>query len=128
MLSLLRAVALILILNALAFPLPAEDWPQWRGPARDAHVPSAAKVPSSLPAEPKTVWRIKIGEGLASPVVASGKVVYMDHQQGKEVVHAAQIETGNPIWETPLDEAFKDTQGPVGPRCTPVVDGERVYA
>src|SRR6478735_7524127 len=106
----------------------AEDWPQWRGPARDAHVATGSRIPASLPGEPKVVWRTKIGEGLASPVIASGRVVYLDHQAGKEMVQAADVETGSPVWENPLDEAFKDSQGPVGPRCTPVIDGERVYA
>jgi outer membrane protein assembly factor BamB len=113
---------------ACLFQASAEDWLQWRGPDRTARVPDGAKVPGSLPSEPKVVWRMKIGEGLASPVVASGRVVYLDHQQGKEIVHAASIDTGSPIWDVPLDEAFKDNQGPIGPRCTPVVDGDRVYA
>jgi outer membrane protein assembly factor BamB len=121
-------LVLPLVCTAFLLQASAEDWPQWRGPDRTGHVPQNVKVPDSLPSEPKILWRMKIGEGLASPVVASGQVVYLDHQQGKEIVHAASIETGSPIWDAPLDEAFKDNQGPIGPRCTPVVDGHRVYA
>lgn len=117
------AVCCLLGLTALK----AEDWPQWRGPGRAGRIASSSPFPESFPADLKVPWRIKIGEGLASPVMAAGKVVYLDHQQGKEVVHAVTADTGSPLWDTPLDEAFKDSQGPVGPRCTPVIDEDRVY-
>ncbi|HUR45318.1 MAG TPA: PQQ-binding-like beta-propeller repeat protein [Candidatus Saccharimonadales bacterium] len=120
-----RAVLLVL---CLVLPAAAEDWPQWRGPGRTAHVPSSSRMPAKLSAEPKVMWHTKIGEGLASPVVASGKVIYLDHQRGKEVVHAVSADTGNAMWEVPLDDAFKDSQGPVGPRCTPMVNEDFVYA
>src|SRR5687767_11630361 len=51
----------------------AADWPQWRGPQRTGHAANSAKPIEKIPTEPKTVWRIKAGEGLASPVVAGGK-------------------------------------------------------
>ena len=51
----------------------AADWPQWRGPARTGHAAPDAKLISKLPAEPKVLWRIKAGDGLASPVVAGGR-------------------------------------------------------
>jgi outer membrane protein assembly factor BamB len=109
----------------------AADWAQWRGPNRDGHVPIGDKVPTTLPAEIKPRWRIPIGEGLASPVVAggtsAGRVFYSDLQGGKEVVHAVEAATGKEVWQTPLDNVFKDDWGQ-GPRCAPVVDGQRVFA
>ena len=52
----------------------AADWPRWRGPLGDGHATPSEKVPSKLPAELKTSWRVPAGPGLASPVVAAGKV------------------------------------------------------
>jgi outer membrane protein assembly factor BamB len=106
----------------------AADWPQWRGPARTGHTAPDAKLISKLPAEPKVIWRIKAGEGLASPVVAGGKAFLFDSQEGKETLRCVNAADGKELWRTPIDEPFKDSQGPVGPRCTPVVDGDRVYA
>ena len=40
--------------------------------------------------------------------MAGGKVVYLDHQQGKETVHAVAADTGKLLWSAPLDDAFKD--------------------
>jgi outer membrane protein assembly factor BamB len=105
----------------------ASDWAQWRGPDRSGHVPENVAVPTTLAAEPKVLWHVPIGEGFASPVVAAGKVYYVDNPNGKEVVHCANAEDGKDIWQSELDDAFKDGFG-MGPRCTPVVDGERVFA
>jgi outer membrane protein assembly factor BamB len=103
------------------------DWPRWRGPAATGHVPDGMAVPKTLPAKPKVLWRVPVGDGLGSPVVAGGKVFYLDHQRGKEVVHAAEAETGKPLWSQPLDDVFRDGHSRPGPRGTPLVDGERVY-
>ena len=106
----------------------ASDWPQWRGPERIGHVPPGERIPSALPTDPKILWRVKIGEGLASPVVASGKVFHMDNQNGRETLHALDATDAKELWRADIDEVFEDPQSPPGPRCTPLVDGDRVYA
>ena len=94
-------------------------------------MPAGDQVPTHLPAEFTPRWRISVGEGYSSPVVAggrsAGRVIYSDLQDEKEVVHAVEAATGKALWQTPLDAGFKDAWGP-GPRCTPVVDGQRVFA
>jgi outer membrane protein assembly factor BamB len=106
----------------------SKDWPRWRGPLGDGHVPANERVPQKLPASPDTVWRLKIGEGLASPVVAGGTAYYFDNTNDKETLHAIDAATAKHLWSAAIDDPFTDTQGPTGPRCTPVVDGDRVYA
>src|SRR5688572_29963858 len=106
----------------------AADWPQWRGPGRDGHVPADSAIPKTLPAEPKILWRVKVGDGLASPVVAGGTVFHLDNQGGKETVHALDSASGKEQWSATLDDAFKDSQSTPGPRCTPLVNEGRVYA
>lgn len=119
------SVAFTALLGTSCF---ASDWPGWRGPQRDGHVPPGVKVPATLPREPRSVWRMKIGDGLASPVVAGGKVFYLDNQESKETLHALDRDTGRELWRTPIDDVFKDSQYAPGPRCTPLVDGDRIYA
>lgn len=106
----------------------AADWPQWRGPERNGHVAAGAAVPTTLPTEPKIVWHINIEDGLASPVVAGGKVFYLDNQDGRETLHAVSEKDGKEFWRADVDKVFHDSQSPPGPRCTPLVDGDRVYA
>src|SRR5882724_4920311 len=87
----------------------AGDWPQWRGPDRTGHVPADVPVPIKLPTEPKYLWKFKIGESFASPVVASGKLVYIDNQGAKETVHAIDSATGTELWRTQIDDVHKDS-------------------
>ncbi len=118
-----------LILSVLFAPaLFAADWPQWRGPNRDGHVPDGVPVPTSLPDSPKILWRQKAGFAVASPVVGGGKTVYLDNTADKEVVHAVDAATGAPAWSIELDDVHKDSQTAPGPRCTPLIDADRVYA
>lgn len=123
--STLLGLFALLILMSCAF---AADWPQWRGPDRTGHVPSGERIPSTLPTEPKILWRVKIGEGLASPVVAGGKIFYLDTQDSQETLHALDAANAKELWHADIDQTFKDNQSPPGPRCAPIVDGNRVYA
>jgi outer membrane protein assembly factor BamB len=113
------------LLTGLA--LNAADWPRWRGPENTGHVPVGERVPEALPAAAKPLWRVPVGAGMASPVVAGGRVFHLDHVEGKETAHALDADTGRELWRAPLDDVHKDYQSEPGPRCTPTVDGDRVY-
>jgi outer membrane protein assembly factor BamB len=104
------------------------DWPQWRGPEGNGHVPAEMRMPERVPEEPEVLWRMPVGEGLASPVVAGGKLFYFDAQNGVETLHAIDPKTRRKFWSARIGETFSDNQGPSGPRNTPLVDEERVYA
>jgi outer membrane protein assembly factor BamB len=119
---------LLAALVLLTIPALAQDWPQWRGPDRTGHVSPTAPVPTSLPADPKILWHIPQANGVASPVVSNNRVFTLDAADNKETVHAYDAATGQSIWSVPLDELHKDSQSPAGPRCTPLVDGDRLYA
>jgi outer membrane protein assembly factor BamB len=119
---------LIALILAAVLSISAADWPQWRGPHRDGHAPVNGKLITKLPTDPKVVWKIKAGPGLASPVVVGDKVILFDAVGKIETLHAVRRSTGEKLWSTPVDETFHDMQGPDGPRCTPLVDGNRVYA
>lgn len=120
-----RVGVILFFVTAIA---SATDWPGWRGPARDGHAPADSKALETLPREPRARWRLKIGTGLASPIVAGGNVFYLDNQSDKETAHALDRETGRELWQTPVDDVFSDSQYAPGPRCTPLVDGDRLYA
>jgi len=119
---------LAIIVTSSFLKIHAGDWPQWRGPLRTGHVPKGEILPEKLPAEPKVIWRLKIGNGFASSLVSKGSVFYFDNQQEKEVLHALEAGTGKELWSAIVDDTFKDSQGPSGPRCTPLVEEDRVYA
>ena len=126
--SLVKLLAILLWVAVWTAPLAAEDWPQWRGPNRTGHVANQARVPVALPAHLREVWQIGIGPGLASPIIAGGKLFYFDNQAGRETIHALNPSDARELWRATVDDAFKDEQGPSGPRCTPMVDGDLLYA
>ncbi len=112
------------LLLALALSTHAADWPQWRGPRRDGHAPGATLT--SLPKDPKPLWRLPIGSGFSAPILSGGSVLYLDEQDKKEVAHCIDAATARQIWSTPIADAAGDEWGS-GPRSTPFVDGDRVY-
>ena len=118
--------ATLLLLQAAS---RADDWPQWRGPHRDAVVIDKKHPLDKLPADPKVLWQIDAGPGQSSPVISGGKLIFMDGQDGQETAHCLDAATGKTIWTTPIapEVEFSPAYGG-GPRCTPLIDGDRVYA
>lgn len=89
-------------------------------------VPASEPVPITLNAEPPVVWRAPLGDGFASPVVAQGRLFYLDNQDAQEVAHATDAATGKELWKAAVFSSHKDGFG-IGPRCTPLIDGDRLY-
>ena len=93
----LRSLALLLVLS---LSLAAEDWPQWRGPARDgrsAETGLAAEWPAGGPA---LLWQAEIlGEGYASFAVVGGRLYTQGQKDGRQFVIALDAATGKLIWQ-----------------------------
>ncbi len=104
---------------------PAEDWPQWRGPARDGHA-SMFKAPTPWPAAPKEIWKIEVGEGYTSPITSGGKVYLMARQGEDEVAMALDLATGKTEWThrfpTPYTMHQAANKHGQGPKSTPIID------
>jgi outer membrane protein assembly factor BamB len=104
------------------------DWPQWRGPHRDAVVADPNHPLDKLAAEPKVLWKIEAGPGQASPILSAGRVVYMDLQGENETAHCVDAATGKELWKATAGPrvVFSPDYGG-GPRCTPLIDEDRLY-
>ncbi len=97
-----------------------------RGPENTGWVTTSAKVPSTLPAEPKLLWEVKLGDGVGSPAVAEGRVFCLDNRHEKETLCTYNLARGKELWNVPIDDVITDNTG-TSPRGTPVVDGPRVF-
>ena len=128
-------VSLALLLAALS--ASAEDWPRWRGPRSDGTW-NAPKIPEQWPAAGlKPVWKQPLAPGYSGISVSAGRVYTMDRPwadaemktpaDAERIVclHAA---SGAPLWEHRYDASYTKIDYPKGPRCTPTVHDERVYA
>jgi len=134
-----RAMLVVLL---LASPLAwADEWPQWMGPRRD-NVWREEGILETFPAGgPKVLWRAEVRGGYAGPAVAGGRVFVTDFvpeadlpgdnfdrktARGTERVLAFDLATGKPLWRHDYPVTYTISY-PAGPRCTPTVDGDRVY-
>jgi outer membrane protein assembly factor BamB len=104
------------------------NWPQWRGPNRDG-ISKETGLLKQWPADgPPLVWKATgAGRGYSSFSVANGKLYTMGLRGNREFVIAFDVATGKEAWATAHGGAFHNDRGD-GPRGTPTVDGERLYA
>ena len=108
----------------------AQEWTQWRGPARDGSV-SGKNAPSVWPEALKKTWRVEIGEGYSSPVVSGGHVFIHGRRDPEEIVASINLADGKVLWQQKYEAAFKKNQYAVemakGPNATPLVAGNRLF-
>jgi len=122
------ATVIVLMLVQQAVGQSGANWPQWRGPNRDG-VSKETGLLKQWPAEgPALVWKASgAGRGYSSFSISNGKLYTMGLRGDREFVIAFDIATGKEAWATPHGSAFHNDQGD-GPRGTPTIDGDRVYA
>jgi outer membrane protein assembly factor BamB len=117
-------------LAACAGAAAAQDWPQWRGPARDGLAGKGAAARASWPAALAQAWKVNVGEGHASPVVAGNRVYVFARRGEDEVLECLDLASGKSLWKQPHPAPY--TMNPAarahgkGPKATPVVAAGRV--
>ena len=123
-------ITILFFVFAVSPAVSAQEWTQWRGPGRDGFV-SEKNAPSAWPEKWQRAWRVEIGEGYSSPVVAGGRVFVHGRRDPEEVVVAVNLVDGKVIWEQKYQAAFKKNQYAVemakGPNATPLVIGNRLF-
>jgi outer membrane protein assembly factor BamB len=126
----MRSLFVVLICYVLTIPAAAQDWNQWRGSTRDGVV-SGATLPKTWPNAVRRVWRVDVGEGYSSPVVAGGRLFVHSRRDPEELVTALDLESGKQLWQQKYQAPFAKNQYAVqmakGPNSTPLVIGDRVY-
>ncbi|MGB7345028.1 MAG: PQQ-binding-like beta-propeller repeat protein [Pirellulaceae bacterium] len=120
----------------------ADNWPGWLGPQRDG-VYRETGIIDEIPADGLSIkWRKSIAGGYAGPAVADGRVFVFDYVQqsgkafndpgqratlqGQERLTALDAKTGEQLWQHSYDRPYSISY-PAGPRCTPTVDGDRLF-
>lgn len=125
----MRMIALLLAVgSATASGAGSFDWPQWRGPDR-TDVSRETGLLKTWPADgPKRAWIYdKAGNGYSGPAIAGGKLFTMGTRDESECLLALDANTGRELWVAQAGGVFRERRGD-GPRSTPTVDGDRVFA
>src|SRR5208337_779095 len=105
------------------------SWPQWRGPDRN-NVSRATRLLRSWPKQgPKLLWTFEnAGAGYSCPAVVGERLYTMGARGEVEYLFALDLKQGGKeLWATAIGPRFLSNGGD-GPRGTPTVDGERIYA
>jgi outer membrane protein assembly factor BamB len=120
----MRLLPAILFLSLAA----AADWPQWRGPNRDGISAETGLLQAWPAGGPRVVWKTTgLGEGYSSLAIVDNRI-YTQGQRGNQAyVLAYDAKTGKKLWEVQTSKAFGNDRGN-GPRGTPTIDGDRLYA
>jgi len=100
---------------------------QWRGADRSGILP-AGSLPDAIPEGGfKKLWSVKTGIGYATPVAAGGKVYFFYLKDGADELAAVDMKTGAVLWKQSYADAFSNAGSFPGSRCTPVIEGDRIY-
>lgn len=111
------------------------DWPQWRGPNRDA-VWNEPRVIQPFPDHSLPIrWKAKLGPGWSSPSIADGFVYTTDVElkQPKSTEHVTcfQLSNGQVMWQFSYEVIYPDwafnPENQIGPTATPLVHEGKVY-
>jgi len=108
-------------------PITPEDSPAYRGANRDGIV-IGPELRSDWPTPPKALWQRPVGGGYASMAVVGNRLVTIEQRDDDEVVVCYEASTGHELWLHSYKAKFVEAMGGPGPRSTPTIDGDLVFA
>ena len=115
----------LLIVCGRALPVRtaiADDWPQWRGPNRDATSRETGLRQEWSSSTPKLAWQEEgLGEGYSSVVVSRERIFTIGRRDQQVVCFCLDEQTGSLRWSRAIDTTSRH------PSSTPTVDGDRLY-
>ncbi|NLF69202.1 MAG: PQQ-binding-like beta-propeller repeat protein [Candidatus Anammoximicrobium sp.] len=111
-----------------SLPVPNGDWPTFLGPTGDGKSTERGLVLNWPAQGPRVVWHKRLGASYGIGSVSRGRLYQFDRFADNARLTCLNALTGDELWrfESPTD--YSDMYGyHGGPRCSPLVDGERVY-
>lgn len=104
------------------------DWPSFLGPAGDSKSPERGILTKWPQQGPRLVWQSRVGTGYGMPAISRGRLFEFDRYGNRARLTCMKSETGEALWQFEYPTDYEDMYGyNNGPRCSPVVDDDRVY-
>ena len=104
-----------------------EDMPAYRGVKRDGVV-IGPPIRTEWATPPKAIWQQPVGGGYASMAIVGDLLVTIEQRDDDEAVICYQASTGREVWLYKYPAHFWEAMGGPGPRSTPTIDGDLVFA
>jgi outer membrane protein assembly factor BamB len=120
------------ILSAVPLSLGAQDrgsdWPGFLGPLGTG-VSTEKGIIAPWPEKGlRVVWHRQLGTGYGAPAIKNGKLFQFDRTRNQARLQCLDARSGDRVWTFEYPTNYKDFFGyNNGPRCCPVVDGNRVF-
>ena len=105
------------------------DWTCFLGPNHDGYSPETHLLKAWGNDGPNLVWEMEKGDGYSAPAIQGDRLVFLHRVDDEVRVDCLDAETGKLFWRHGYPTKYRDRYGyNNGPRCGPVIDGNRVYA
>jgi len=106
----------------------ADNWPQFRGPNRDAVSRETGLLRAWPEAGPTVLWSTEACEGYSAPAIYDGRVYFNDYdRETKEwVVRCLALADGKQLWRFGYKRRIRTNHGIT--RTVPAVDGKYVFS
>lgn len=112
----------------LASRASGEDWPTFLGPRGDSTSIETGINLDWRQNPPRVVWSLELGESYGTCTISKGRCFQFDRSDGNARLRCSNSETGSELWSYSYPSVYRDAYGyNSGPRCSPIVDGNRVY-
>jgi outer membrane protein assembly factor BamB len=111
------------------------DWPQFLGPRGEGKSRETGLITPWPEEGPRIVWQKRVGSGYGIGSVRRGRYYHFDGWEARSGrgpwqarLTCMNAETGEELWRFEYPSEYSDLLGyERGPRCSPVIDGNRVY-
>lgn len=124
----LSAVLLSLFASLTFLAAAQAEWPQWRGPKRDDISPEKDLLQEWPEGGPPKVWMFEnAGVGYSGPAIVGDRLYTMGARDGIEQLLTLDANTGEELDAVEIGDVLENNWGD-GPRGTPTVDGDFIYA
>ncbi len=108
--------------------LHADDWPGFRGPARDGKSAEKGLLDKWPEGGPKLLWTISdAGAALSGMSIKGDRLFTMGQLKDGQYVLCYSLKDGKLLWSKKNGKEYMNSFGD-GPRCTPTLDGDVLYA
>jgi outer membrane protein assembly factor BamB len=104
------------------------DWPAFLGPTGDSKSTEKGIIKEWPKSGPRIVWQVRIAGGYCAPTTSLGRLFHFMRLADQATLACFNAETGEFLWKFQYPTDFEDPYGyDNGPRCSPIVDEDRVY-
>jgi outer membrane protein assembly factor BamB len=105
-----------------------DDWPVFLGPTGNSISAEKGIITPWPQRGLRLVWHREIGEGYCAPSISQGRLFLFEREGNTARLVCLHSETGKEQWKFEYPTQYRDKFGyNGGPRCCPIVDGDRVY-